>query len=82
MNRGAGHVWFCDELAVVTLRSRLVGYPVTKRKDNPILESYWLFHNYIRPHKALDCKTPAEVAGIQIKGKDKWYTIIQNASRK
>jgi len=51
-----------------------------ERKDSPILTGYQLFHNYIRPHKALDYKTPAEVAGIQIKGKDKWLTIIQNAS--
>ena len=52
-----------------------------ERKDSPILTGYQLFHNYIRPHKALDNKTPAEVAGIQVKGKDKWLTIIQNASK-
>jgi hypothetical protein len=28
---------------------------------------------------ALDGKTSAEVAGIQLKGKDKWLTLIQNA---
>jgi hypothetical protein len=53
-----------------------------ERKDSPILTGYQLFHNYIRPHKALDYKTPAEVAGIAIKGKDKWLTIIQNAAKK
>jgi len=51
-----------------------------ERKDSPILIGYRLFHNYIRPHKALDYSTPAEVAGIQVKGHDKWLTIIQNAS--
>jgi hypothetical protein len=30
----------------------------------------------------LDGKTPAEAAGIQVKGKDRWLTIIQNAARK
>jgi hypothetical protein len=30
---------------------------------------------------ALDGKTPADLAGIQIKGKDKWLTIIQNARK-
>jgi hypothetical protein len=50
-----------------------------ERKDSPILTDYQLFHNYIRPHKALDYKTPAEAAGIEIKGKDKWLTIIRNA---
>ncbi|HKZ42174.1 MAG TPA: DDE-type integrase/transposase/recombinase [Candidatus Hodarchaeales archaeon] len=51
-----------------------------ERKDSPILAVYQLFHNYNRPHKALDHKTPAEVAGITVKGRDKWMAIIQNAS--
>ena len=52
-----------------------------ERKDSPILTGYQLFHNYIRPHKALNGKTPAEVAGIKIEGDNKWLTLIQNASR-
>jgi transposase-like protein len=52
-----------------------------ERKDSPILTGYQLFHNYIRPHKALDYKTPADMAGIEIRGKDKWLTLIQNASQ-
>jgi hypothetical protein len=50
-------------------------------KDSPILTGYQLFHNYIRPHKALDYKTPAEAAGIEVQGEDKWLTLIQNASQ-
>ncbi len=53
-----------------------------KRSDTPILAGYQIYHNYIRPHEALNGKTPAEKAGIEIKGDDKWMTIIQNASRK
>lgn len=52
-----------------------------KNPESPILTGYQLFHNYIRPHMALEGKTPAEVAGILVKGDDKWMTIIQNASR-
>jgi len=51
-----------------------------ERKDSPILAGYQLFHNFIRPHKALDYRTPAEAAGIQVRGRDKWLTIIQNAA--
>jgi putative transposase len=51
-----------------------------ERKDSPILTGYQLFHNYVRPHMSLDGRTPAEAAGIEVKGKDKWMTIIQNAS--
>jgi len=52
-----------------------------KKSDSPILSGYQLFHNYIRPHMALNEKTPAEVAGIEIKGQNKWLTQIQNASQ-
>jgi hypothetical protein len=31
---------------------------------------------------ALEGRTPAEKAGITVKGKDKWLTLIQNASAK
>ena len=51
-----------------------------KRKDTPILTGYQIFHNYIREHQGLKGKTPAEACGIQIKGKNKWKTLIQNAS--
>jgi hypothetical protein len=52
-----------------------------KRMDSPILAGYRIYHNYMRPHKALDYRTPADVAGIEIRGKDKWLTLIQNASQ-
>jgi putative transposase len=52
-----------------------------KRKRTPILSGYQIFHNYIRPHEGLNGKTPAEACGIEIKGKDKWLTLIQNASK-
>jgi len=41
-----------------------------------------IFHNYIRPHQALKGKTPAEVAGINVEGENRWLTLIQNAARK
>jgi transposase-like protein len=50
-----------------------------KKSDTPILSGMQIFHNYIRPHMALEGKTPADKAGIMVKGKDKWLTIIQNA---
>jgi hypothetical protein len=34
----------------------------------------------MRPHEGLDGKTPAEACGINIKGQNKWKTIIENAS--
>ncbi|MFI5450176.1 MAG: hypothetical protein ACHQ03_10500 [Candidatus Bathyarchaeia archaeon] len=53
-----------------------------KTAETPIISGMQIFHNYIRPHMALDGKTPAEVAGIKVEGENKWLTIIQNASNK
>lgn len=53
-----------------------------ERADTPILTGMQIYHNYVRPHMALEGKTPAEAAGIEIKGENKWMTIIQNAKRK
>jgi transposase-like protein len=52
-----------------------------KKSDTPILAGMQIFHNYVRPHMALEGRTPSEAAGIQVKGQDKWLTLIQNASQ-
>ena len=52
-----------------------------KRKRTPVLQGYQIFHNYVRPHEALNGKTPSEVCGIKIEGKNKWLTLIQNAQQ-
>ena len=36
----------------------------------------------VRPHEGLEGKTPAEACGIELKGDNKWITLIQNASMK
>jgi transposase-like protein len=52
-----------------------------KKTDTPILTGYQIYHNYIREHESLNDKTPAEVCGIMIEGKNKWKTIIENSYR-
>lgn len=52
-----------------------------KKSNSPLIEGYQIYHNYIRPHMALEGKTPADVAGIEVKGENKWLTLIQNASK-
>ena len=52
-----------------------------KRTDTPILTGLQIYHNFVRPHEALNGQTPAERAGIEVQGSDKWLTLIQNASR-
>ena len=53
-----------------------------KKEDSALLTGLQIYHNYVRPHMGLDGRTPADLAGIEIKGKDKWLTLIQNASNK
>lgn len=53
-----------------------------KKKDTPILQGMQVYHNYIRPHEGLNGKTPAEACGIELKGDNKWLTLIQHASLK
>jgi transposase-like protein len=52
-----------------------------KKDETPVLTGYQLYHNFIRPHESLNGKTPSEACGITIEGKNKWITLIQNASR-
>jgi len=52
-----------------------------KKVDSVIFDGTQLYHNYFRPHMGLDGKTPAEACGIEIKGDNKWITVIQNASK-
>jgi putative transposase len=51
-----------------------------KIKETPILQGMQIYHNFIKPHEGLAGKTPAEACGIELKGENKWITLIQNAS--
>jgi transposase-like protein len=52
-----------------------------KRMDSPLIKGLQIYHNFVRPHMALDGRTPAQVAGIEVLGNNKWQTIIQAAAR-
>jgi transposase InsO family protein len=65
-----------------TVRAREKTMRSLKREDSPILTGMQIYHNYVRSHMALQGDTPSSRAGIQIKGENKWLTLIQNASEK
>ncbi len=45
-------------------------------------KSYRIYYNFIRPHMALDGKTPAEKAGIDLGlGEKKWEELIRQSIR-
>lgn len=49
------------------------------KEESLIFRMAILHHNYIKPHGGIGGLTPAEAAGIDILGSDKWLTLIQNA---
>lgn len=50
-----------------------------KKPDTPILDGYRIFHNFIRTHEGLGGITPAQACGFDVRGNNKWLTLIQNA---
>ena len=61
-------------------RDREKAFRGLKRADSPAVAGIQIHHNYIRPHMGLGGDTPADRAGIEIEGTDKWKTVIQNAA--
>lgn len=51
-----------------------------KTTNSPILKGYQIYHNFIRPHEALDGRTPADLAGIKVMGENKWETLIRHSA--
>jgi len=62
-----------------TIREREKTMRGLKIESTPIIEGHRIYYNYIKPHKALDNKTPSEKAGIIIEGDNKWFTLMKNA---
>ena len=50
------------------------------REDSPIFRITIIHHNFIKPHGGMGGRTSAEAAGIEIRGQDKWLTLIRNAA--
>jgi len=50
-----------------------------KVDDTPIIPMSRLYYNFIRPHSALDGKTPAETAGVGIDGENKWMGLLNKS---
>ncbi len=62
------------------IRDREKVFRGLKKMDTPIIEGMKAYYNFTKKHPALNGKTPAEAAMITVEGKNKWKTIIQNAS--
>ena len=47
-----------------------------KKVDTEIPNGYRAYYNFTKKHGSLKGKTPAEAAGIEVEGPNKWFTII------
>jgi hypothetical protein len=44
-----------------------------------MMDGMRIYYNFIRPHTALNGKTPAEKANISKCGRNKWQTLIKES---
>jgi putative transposase len=61
-----------------TLRERVKVQRGWKSYDTALAEGKRIQYNFVKPHMALDGKTPAEATGITMHGKDKWRALFEN----
>jgi hypothetical protein len=53
-----------------------------KKPDTSVIDGQRIYYNYIRPHTALNGKTPAEAAGIELNlTGNKWESLIRKATK-
>ena len=63
------------------IRDREKVFRGLKRMDTSIIiDGMKSYYNFTKKHSALEGKTQAEASLIEVDGKNKWKTIIQNAS--
>jgi putative transposase len=52
-----------------------------KNEENPAIDGFRIYYNFIRPHQALDGKTPAETANLDLDlGENKWLSLIRQSA--
>jgi transposase-like protein len=59
-----------------TLRERTKVQRGWKKLDSPLAEGQRIQYNFVKPHMALEGKTPAQVAGIDVRG---WNRLLDMA---
>ena len=62
------------------IRDREKVFRGLKKMDTLILDGMKVYYNFTKKHSALKDKMPSEASLILVDGKNKWKTIIQNAS--
>lgn len=50
-----------------------------KTEETPIVSMQDIYHNYIRPHQALEGRAPAQKAGLGIEDQNRWLGPIKKS---
>ena len=62
------------------IRGREKVFRGLKKMDTAVLDGMRVYYNFTKKHGSLNGITPAQASLIEVDGKNKWKTIIQNAS--
>jgi hypothetical protein len=53
-----------------------------KSHKSAIAEGQRIQYNFVKPHLSLENQTPAKKAGVEIKGKNKWFNLLESSIKK
>jgi transposase-like protein len=62
-----------------TLRERVKVQRGWKSRKSQIAEGQKIHYNFVKPHMALEVKTPAEAGGIEMDSQNKWLTLLRKS---
>ena len=62
------------------IRDREKVFRGLKKMDTVVLDGMRVYYNFTKKHGGINGMTPAEASLIEVDGKNRWKTIIQNAS--
>jgi len=66
-----------------TFKERSKVMRAIKKTDSAFIEGQRIYYDYLRPHTALDGKTPAQAAGIELNLQgNKWESLIKKAVKR
>jgi transposase-like protein len=64
-----------------TLRERVKVQRGWKNPASKVAEGQRIHYNFVKPHHALQGKTPAQFAGVGIEAKNRWLALLESALR-